>query len=327
MQQHLQADRRPNSNRIAAMIKRQLILHLICIAIGFDACLLGAQTNDSSIDTPQHSTSQAANEEESDKDAAALASGQQADKFQTLDSLFTLYQPYLGNIAPYQSIYFLFGTQPEKSKGQISLKYRLFNPEGSWSKKYPWFQGFHLAYTQRSFWNLASDSKPFDDNSYMPEFFFLSSNIDIWQRSRFFVQTGYRHESNGQSDSASREIDVLYARPIFILYSEKTRLGIQIAPEVWGYLTSEPNRIPDYRGYFDLEVKLGQADGLVLESHFSWAREGGSCQVDLTYPLHRFLFNNINLYLQIQYANRLAESLLHYDTRSEALRIGFGLIR
>ena len=40
-----------------------------------------------------------------------------------LDSFFTLYQPYLGNIALYEPMYFLVGTDPEKSKFQVSLPY------------------------------------------------------------------------------------------------------------------------------------------------------------------------------------------------------------
>jgi len=250
-----------------------------------------------------------------------------ADKYQSLDDLFTLYQPYLRNIAAYKPIYFLVGTQPEKSKFQISLKYRLFNPEGSWSKRWPWFQGFHLAYTQTSFWDLKSDSKPFEDTSYKPEAFFLSSNINLVKEGRFFLQGGFRHESNGKGGDDSRATDVLYAKPIFIFYSEATSWGIQIAPEIWTFVSNESESLVDYRGYFDLEVKLGKADGIVLESHTRWAREGGSIQLDLTYPLHRFLFHNINLYFQAQYTNSLAESLIHYTRRTEALRLGFALVR
>ena len=37
-------------------------------------------------------------------------------EFETLDSLFALYQPYLKNIAAYEPMYFLVGTDPEDSK-------------------------------------------------------------------------------------------------------------------------------------------------------------------------------------------------------------------
>lgn len=92
-------------------------------------------------------------------------------EFEALDSLYELYQPYLKNLAAYDPMYFLVGTDPEKSKFQFSFKYRLFNPERTLAQKHSWVKGFHFAYTQTSFWDLKSASKPFEDTSYKPEFF------------------------------------------------------------------------------------------------------------------------------------------------------------
>jgi phospholipase A1 len=52
-----------------------------------------------------------------------------------------------------------------------------------------------------------------------------------------------------------------------------------VGPKVWAYVVNdnETNRdLKDYRGYFDLAVKLGNEDGLMLASGFNWAKEGGS---------------------------------------------------
>jgi outer membrane phospholipase A len=262
--------------------------------------------------------------EESESDELAY------QEFDTLDSLYELYQPYLKNIAAYQPMYFLVGTNPEKSKFQFSFKYRFFNPESTLGKKYPWVKGFHLAYTQTSFWDLKSESKPFEDTSYKPEFFFLSPNIGVpWARG-FFVKGGFQHESNGRGGEDSRSTNFLYIKPIYIAYDKNTKLGIMIAPKIWAYVSNEDETNPDlkyYRGYFDLETKLGKADSFVLGSHFRWAKEGGSIELDLTYPLHRFIFKNLNLYFQAQYVNALAESLLNYRDRTEALRLGFAIVR
>ncbi len=38
------------------------------------------------------------------------------DDFQTLDAMFSLYQPYLKNFSGYKPLYFLVGADPEKSK-------------------------------------------------------------------------------------------------------------------------------------------------------------------------------------------------------------------
>ena len=252
-------------------------------------------------------------------------------KFETLDSLFALYQPYLKNIAAYEPMYFLVGTDPEDSKFQVSFKYRFFNKKGTLAQKYPWVEGFHFAYTQTSFWDLKSESKPFEDTSYKPEFFFLSSKI----KTRFpwlqpFLQTGFQHESNGRGGEDSRSTNYIYAKPIFIHYQEKNQLGIMVAPKVWAYVNNDDETnsdLKDYRGFFDLEVKLGNADSFVLGSNFRWAKEGASITLDLTYPVHRFFKGNLGLYFQVEYVNALAESLLNYKERTEAVRLGFAIVR
>ncbi|MBW2605498.1 MAG: phospholipase A [Deltaproteobacteria bacterium] len=247
-----------------------------------------------------------------------------------LDSLYELYQPYLKNIAVYEPMYFLVGTDPEKSKFQFSFKYRFFNPEGTLAQKHSWVKGFHLAYTQTSFWDLKSASKPFEDTSYKPEFFFLSPDIRIPWATGFFVKSGFQHESNGRGGEDSRSTNFLYIKPIYIAYDKNTKLGIMIAPKVWAYIANDDETNPDlkyYRGYFELETKLGKADGFVLGSHFRWAKKGGSIELDLTYPLNRFIFKNFDLYFQAQYVNALAESLLNFRDRTEAFRLGFAIVR
>jgi len=252
------------------------------------------------------------------------------NEFEALDSLYELYQPYLKNLAAYDPMYFLVGTDPKKSKFQFSFKYRLFDINSTLVKDHPWTKGFHLAYTQTSFWDLESASKPFEDTSYKPEFFFLSPNIRVPWATGFFLKGGFQHESNGRAGEYSRSTNFLYIKPIYIAYSKNTKLGIMIAPKIWTYIANEDENNPDlndYRGYFDVEMKVGQADGFVLGSNFRWAKEGGSMELDLTYPLSQFIFKNLNLYFQVQYVNALAESLINYRVRTEAVRLGFAIVR
>jgi phospholipase A1 len=267
-----------------------------------------------------------------DKEAGGSPGSVPPEKPRTLDDLFAQYQPYLGNISAYEPMYFLVGTQPEKSKFQFSFKYRFFNPAGNLAVSQPWLTGLHFAYTQTSFWDLKSDSAPFEDTSYKPELFYLSSDISWLERkgTHLFVQGGFQHESNGQADTDSRSTNYVYVKPIFILYHPDSKIGLQVAPKVWGYLGLEKDSnadLPDYRGYFDLEIKAGRAASLVMESHFRWARKGPSIQVDLTYPLHEILFHNLDFYLQVEYVNSLAENLKNYRERTEALRLGIAIVR
>jgi len=253
------------------------------------------------------------------------------EKYETFDSFFTLYQPYLTNISGYKPMYFLVGTDPAKSKIQFSFKYRFVNPAGPLAKKHPWVKGFHFGYTQTSFWDLDSSSAPFEDASYKPEFFHITTNLKSrpsWMQGLFFI-TGVKHESNGRSEEFSRSFNTIYVRPVFIFYNEKSKLGMGIYPKFIGYISnSDLNRdIEDYRGFFELGIKIGKADSLVLSSDVGWAKEGGSVQVDLSYPLGRKILDNINIYLHVQYASALAESLLNYQERTNAVRIGFSFVR
>ncbi|MCB2147317.1 MAG: phospholipase A [Deltaproteobacteria bacterium] len=252
-------------------------------------------------------------------------------RYPTLDSLFTLYQPYLGDIAAYQPMYFLVGTDPSKSKFQISLKYRFFNPESDFVGRHPWVNGFHFGYTQTSFWDLKSSSAPFDDTSYKPELFWISKNLVSSDSSvrGLFLQSGFQHESNGRGGDTSRSTNFLYFQPVFVYFSESSQYGLQVAPKIWTYVNNDNDTNPDladYRGYFDLDIKLGKAESFVLGSSFRWAEEGASVQLDLTYPLHRF-FNALDIYIHAQYANTLAESLIDYRDRTHAVRLGFSIVR
>ena len=262
----------------------------------------------------------------------AAASESDDDTYQELDDLFTLYQPYLANITAYNPMYFLVGTNPSKSKFQISFKYQMFRKENRVAATHPWLTGFHFGYTQTSFWDLGSGSAAFEDTSYKPELFFISSNRKTrpFNAQGFFFQVGLQHESNGRGEDLSRSTNFAYIKPILIFYDKQSRWGIQIAPRAWIYVMNDDETNPDlddYRGYFDLQLKTGQAHKFVLDSNIGWANEGLSFQSDLTYPLHWFLSDHFDIYFHIQYANRLGEKLLTYQRRIEAVGIGLGIVR
>ena len=250
----------------------------------------------------------------------------------SMDTFLKLYQPYLANISAYEPMYFLVGTDPSQTKFQISLKYRPFGDRNALMKKHPWVGGIHFGYTQTSFWDLASESAPFEDTSYKPELFYITSNLRFrpdWMEG-FFIQSGIRHESNGRAGDASRSTNTLYFQPIFIFYNPASRLGLGVSTRLWCYVDNDEETNPDlddYRGYFALNLKVGKADGFVLGATLGWAGQGVSLYADLTYPLSRLMSSSAGLYLQVQYVDALAESLLDYRERNRALRFGFAIVR
>lgn len=251
----------------------------------------------------------------------------------SLDQADALVQSFIEAFAVHRPMYFLLGVDPglDHSKFQFSLKYRLFNPKGYLSEIAPWLSGFHLAYTQRSMWDLKGDSKPFEDSSYMPELFYEIPKIDlnIKRVTAFGVRGGYQHESNGKSGPDSRSTNHLFLKPILGVHLVDT-VHLVIAPKIFTYVNNSENTnddLADYRGYFDLEVGIIDTAGLALYSHLWWAKEGATVQLDLTYPLTKLLGRNLNLYLHAQYFNGYAETLLHYNERLEAFRLGFAIVR
>ncbi len=142
----------------------------------------------------------------------------------------------------------------------------------------------------------------------------------------FFLQGGFQHESNGRGGDLSRSTNFLYLKPMVIFYDRKSKLSRYAAPRVWAYVANSDDTNPDlsdYRGYFDVELKFGKADSFVMDSHLGWAKEGGSLQLDLTYPLHH-LFDSFDLYVQAKYVNNVQILPLF---RTRAFRLGFAIVR
>ncbi|WP_319576796.1 phospholipase A [uncultured Desulfobacter sp.] len=243
------------------------------------------------------------------------------------------FQPFLKNLSAYEPVYFLFGVDPglEKSKFQVSFKYKLFNGPFDSQGLNSLVDGFHLAYTQTSYWDLKSKSKPFNDSSYKPELFYLVPKIDLelsWIKI-FGLQGGFQHESNGKGGDDSRSTNYIYVKPIMAipLFDEAY---LTIAPKLWVYVMNEDDNNPDladFRGYFDLQVQAGKPMGLCLDTHTRWAEAGPSIQADLSYPLTSFFNNGLNLYLHLQYFNGYAERLKEYSLKEEIFRVGFSLSR
>ena len=250
-----------------------------------------------------------------------------------LDQGKIMTQSFLEDLSVYEPMYFLLGVDPglEQSKFQLSFKYRLFNSEGYLAEKAPWVSGFHLGYTQCSIWDLESDSKPFDDTSYLPEIFYLFPKIDLNINSvtAFGIQAGFQHESNGKGGDDSRSTNYLYLKPILGVHLTDTYY-LAFAPKVFTYVNnseSSNDDLKDYQGYFDLEIGIVDPQGLALNTHLWWAQKGSTVQLDLTYPMTKLFTKTLNFYLQVQYFSGYAETLLHYNERHDALRIGFSIVR
>lgn len=243
--------------------------------------------------------------------------------------------------SPHEPIYFLWGDERPNVKFQVSLKYQLFNPDGPLAEDVPLVGGIYLGYTQLSFLDQQGNSSPFYDTSYMPELLLqyedlMRDRLPDWL-AQLDLQAGLLHESNGKDGPESRQLNIAYVRPVFGFGDPRGRdhgYFATVAPRVFAYVGSlaENPDIDDYRGHADLRLVVGRFQGLQLAStlrvpdDFDF-NDGGSLQLDLSYPLRRLTGNNLDLYLHAQYFTGYGESLLGYFEKDHTFRVGLSVVR
>jgi outer membrane phospholipase A len=239
---------------------------------------------------------------------------------------------YSDHFSAHEPMYFVFGGDKPAAKFQLSFKYRILNDGGPLATRFPDLKGLHVGYTQRSLWDITSNSSPFYDSSYMPEFMFESLATDTGKHEGFTwlgYQAAVQHESNGRDGQSSRSMNTFYFRPMFVL-GDPEGWRIIFRPKFFVYLGSLDDNpdIKTYRGYSELRAIVGKSNRLSVSvtGRVGEKFDKGCVQFDVSYPTE-FLTGNFAMYLLAQYWTGYGESLLHYDQRSSTARIGFSLAR
>lgn len=179
-----------------------------------------------------------------------------------------------------------------------------------------------VGYTQRSFWQLynVSDSSPFRETNYEPEFL-LNFRTDyrlLGLRSRF-LNIGFNHQSNGQSEPLSRSWNRLVANFGF------ERDNLTFILNTWYRIPEDeadddnPN-IEDYLGYGQINVFYfwrAHRFGLFVRNNLDVDDNRGAFQLEWSFPLLKTMSG------YIQYFNGYGESLLDYNADSNRIGIGF----
>jgi len=196
----------------------------------------------------------------------------------------------------------------------------------------PALRGLHLAYTQRSLWDIQAKSSPFFDTSYMPEI------IGEWQAARSLnpgpvqwlgQQLSLQHESNGRDGPTSRSVNIVYYRP-GVLFGDINGWNLILSPKIYAYvgdLSNNPD-IAKYRGYGEFRAAFGKNErfGLSFTGRLGEHFNKGSMQFDLTLPMRSRLIDFAS-YFMVQYFDGYGESLLEYNQHSSTVRAGFSLVR
>ena len=305
--------------RYSGPLPKGLSGNLVLEPVDFAGPMIGIWASEASVAQPAaESATESAGDRRSEAASAAISpSGRDTARF-------------VNAFSPYEPNYFSAGSDgPTNAKFQISLKFRLFNPD----TQTEFLENLYLAYSQTSIWAIGASSAPFYDSSYRPSLFYLNEDVSPWPFrtwSRLGFQAGVEHESNGKDGAASRSINIAFIRPTFTL-PFGNRYFVALSPKIYGYLDRSDN--PDiayYRGYSDVLVKVGATDGVQLATTM---RKGTSpnpysVEFDLSIPLRTPKLGNLGGYLHLQYFDGYGESLLDYNRKvQQQFRIGLMITR
>jgi phospholipase A1 len=179
-----------------------------------------------------------------------------------------------------------------------------------------------VAYTQRSFWQFYNfeDSSPFRETDYEPELL-LNFRTDyplLGLRGRF-INLGFNHQSNGQSEPLSRSWNRIVANAGFergdfsLLLKGWYRIPEAVADD------DNPN-IEDYLGYGEIwgyYFWKGNRFGIMLRNNLDFQANRGAVQLEWSFPLLKWVSG------YLQYYNGYGESLLDHNHAVNRIGIGF----
>lgn len=218
-------------------------------------------------------------------------------------------------IFSHKPVYFAYGDP--YTKVQLSFRSALV-------EKVPLYFG----YTQVIFWELKTESKPFLDATYNPEFLYRfaikdgplkSADIGIWE-----------HQSNGKAGQDSRSFDQAYVRGNYVF--ETKRWMIEISGKLsYIYNNDETNAdILTYFGPLDLQIKFVQLySGIIDKGELSFkahpAGKYANRWPDGGYELsYNFRLGGVKIVpsFYIQYFTGYGETLLTYNKKENQFRAG-----
>lgn len=197
---------------------------------------------------------------------------------------------------------------------QLSFKARL------WRDMFGQDVCLWAAYTQRSFWQLYNfdDSSPFRETDYEPE---LLLNFGTCYRvlgfDGRFVQIGFNHQSNGQSEPLSRSWNRLVANAGI----ERGRLSLLLKGWIRFRDPQDDNPgLTHYMGHGELWayyfIKRHRL-GIMVRDNLDFRENRGAVQVEWSFPMFAMVAG------YVQYFLGYGESLLDYDHRVHRVGIGF----
>lgn len=226
------------------------------------------------------------------------------------------------NMEPYE-VFFeaagdpYLGLDSVESKFQLSFKVKAL--EGLFGSD----TDLWVAYTQQNQWQVYNDdiSSPFRETNYEPEIFVsFPTRYDFLGLTGRFVNLGFVHQSNGQSNVLSRSWNRVYAQ---FGFEAGDRFNLLFKP--WYRIEEDADEddnpdITDYLGDFELvaSYRLGEHT-LTALGRTGFDFEHGFLQLDWSFPVYQ------NLKGYVQATTGYGESLIDYNHNQNTIGIGIML--
>lgn len=175
----------------------------------------------------------------------------------------------------------------------------------------------YLTYTQRSFWNIYSESSPFRDTNYNPGLGLAKIFIS---KGQLFGSGAIQimHESNGKYRVDSRSWNYLSLTAKYYI-----NLNLNISGEFWiPYVDSQGNKdLLDYKGLVRININSTDRSGKWwLELQLNPRKDLGN--INTTASISFRVSSSSNQYIFLRFQDGYAESLLDYNKYSMNLRVG-----
>ena len=225
----------------------------------------------------------------------------------------------LPSFAVYQDLFFITGVPLNEKVTkttadavfQISFRQRLTR------SVLPFNLFAYLTYTQKSFWNIYMDSRPFRDTNYNPGIglgrYLVYKNQLV---GGAFIQL--KHESNGLDEEESRSWNYLDFTAKYYFNPQ-----LNITGEFWIPFSkgSENTNLIDYKGLGQLSFNyISHEQRWWLSAELNQRKKFGNANTTLS--LGYILSKDTNLYLFSRFYNGYAESLLDYSKYTMNIRVG-----
>lgn len=180
---------------------------------------------------------------------------------------------------------------------------------------------YTVAYTQKAFWQLYSESAYFRETNYNPELSVIIPTAEI-DDAKFIkaVKLSLAHESNGRGGVDERSWNYLSSSFYFQYASMFSEL------KLWYRLPDNIDYNPDlidYMGHGHLKFMLPYEKHLLELLVRHNLSDAGAMEANYSYPV----FGREDLFLYMKLFSGYGESLIDYDNYVNKVGIGFSISR